>query len=277
MSLEEYDNSGKKFLHLKYGHLCEVSKSEIDGWTRFDGSTKDGTKFTKWYKAYRAVSGYVTKIEKYEKEFGNGWNVSIDADGVKCNLDIPFASRANGRFLKLAENIDWSKPVRFSAWQDKKTDTLAFNVQQDGVTVPQKYTRETPHDCPEPVQRASGKWDYGAQEDFLVDRMMNVVIPAVNAANLNARLESEPQGGLDESPQGLEDHSEHEGSGSTKKDNLIMALGAHLTQYATDNGITKTAAIKEWFDTSSWSEVIKMNESVLKTQDDKILEAIVPF
>jgi hypothetical protein len=273
MGLEGYDNSGKVFLHLKYGHLCQTSKSEIEGWTRFDGTTKDGTKFTKWYKAYRAVSGYVTKIEKYEKEFGNGWNISIDADGVKCNLDIPFASRANGRWLKLAENIDWSKPVRFSAWQDKKTDTLAFNVQQDGVTVPQKYTREDPGDMPEPIQRASGKWDYGAQEDFLVERMMNVVIPAVEAAQVNAALRNETSDESNDAGQGLEDHSETSGA----KEALLARLQKSITEYSSENQVSKAAALEEWFGTKNWAEITKMEEAVLKAVDEKLTDLLVPF
>ncbi len=276
MGLEGYDNSGKIFLHLKYGHLCQTSKTEIDGWKRFDGVTKKGDPFTRWYKAFRAVSGYVTKVEKYEKEFGNGWNVSIDADGVACNLDIPFASRANGRWLKLAENIDWRKPVRFSAWQDKKTDTLAFNVQQEGVTVPQKYTRESPGDCPEPIQRASGKWDYGAQEDFLVDRMTNVVIPAVIAANAQRALNSEPSDDLEE-PQGLEDNTE---PASAKKQNLLKQTQGLLKDYLEMDenvGVGMSNAIGEWFGTRKWAEVEVMPEDVIEKVNDKLREKVLPF
>lgn len=186
MGLEEYNNSGGLFLKVKHGHLCEESKTEREGFKKVSGTLRDGTTYVKWIKPYKAVSGYVNDIEWYDREHEGrkfrGWNISIDADGTPCSLDIPFSSRINSRFLKLAENIDFRKPVRFSAWLDKKTDTTAFNVQQDGVSVPQKYTRENPGDLPEPIQRRNGEWDYGAQEDFLCDRMLEVVIPTVKAA-----------------------------------------------------------------------------------------------
>ena len=84
--------------------------------------------------------------------------------------------------MKLAENIDFSQPVEFSAWQDTKTDKTAFNVKQGGKSVPQKYTQDDPGDCPPPVQSKLGKWNFDAQEEFLFDRMENVVIPMVNEA-----------------------------------------------------------------------------------------------
>jgi len=210
MGLETYDDTGAIFLKISHGQICQTSKTERDGYKRIDGTLRDGTEYTKWIKPYKAVSGYVTKMEWYDREYNGrkfrGWNIHIDADGTPCSLDIAFDSRINSRWMKVAENVDFRKPVRFSAWTDRKTDTTAFNVQQDGVSVPQKYTRENPHDLPEPIQRASGKWDYGAQEDFLCQRMLDVVIPTIDAAQAlrplrNQQVDTDPSGN-----KGLEDN-----------------------------------------------------------------------
>jgi hypothetical protein len=186
MGLEEYGESNSTFLKIKHGCLCEESKKPRDGYKKVEGTLQDGTAYEKWIRPYKAVSGYVTKIEWYDREYNGrkfrGWNIHIDADGQPVVLDIAFDSRVNSRWMKVAENIDFRKTVRFSAWHDRKTDSTAFNVQQDGVSVPQRYTRENMGDCPEPVQRTSGKWDYGAQEDFLAQRMLDTVIPTVEAA-----------------------------------------------------------------------------------------------
>ena len=210
MALEKYDEEGSvTFLKIKHGHLCQESKKPRDGYKQIDGVLRDGTPYTKWIYPYKAVSGYVTKIEFYDREFEGrkfrGWHLYIDADGNPCVLDIPFTSRVNSRFMKVAENIDFRKPVRFSAWPDRKTDSTAFNMQQDGVTIPQKYTRENMYDCPEPVQRASGKWDYGEQEDFLVERMMSTVIPTVEAAAALRPLRAEAAGANGANAQSPED------------------------------------------------------------------------
>ena len=50
-------------------------------------------------------------------------------------LSISLNSQIASRFMKTAENIDWSKPVEFRAWHDKQTDPpkTAFFIGQDGV------------------------------------------------------------------------------------------------------------------------------------------------
>jgi hypothetical protein len=95
--------------------------------------------------------------------------------------------------MKLAENLNFNKPVEFSAWHDTKDDKTAFVVKQNGQSVPQKYTRDNPNGCPEPAQRGrQGKWDYTEQEDFLYERMINVVIPAVEQAEAARGLGQSP-------------------------------------------------------------------------------------
>jgi hypothetical protein len=197
MALEEYGDGNGIFLKIKHGCICQESKTEREGYKKVEGSLGDGTPWKKWIRPYKAVSGYIDKIDRYDREFEGrkyrGWNIFINDGENQYVLDIPFTSRINSRWMKLAESIDYNKPARFSAWTDRKTDSTALNVQQDGVSVPQKYTREDPGEMPEPVQRSSGKWDYGEQEDFLVDRVVRFVIPNVQiiAANRNGAKQEE--------------------------------------------------------------------------------------
>lgn len=278
MGLEDYNNSGTVFLKLKHGHLCEDSKTAREGFDKVEGNLRDGTPFVKWIKPYRAVSGYIYKIDKYDREFNGrkfrGWNIHLDDGDFRAVLDIPFESRINSRWMKLAANIDFAKPVRFSAWQDRKTDTLAFNVQQMvdedvWMSVPQLYTRDNMGECPEPVQRSSGKWDYGAQEDFLVERMENYVIPTVVAATAK-RLG-------DKAPTAPEQQSEADETEPDERPKLLSEIKKNLEAAASQDNSSIPKEMEDFFGTRIWKQVEEMEISMLDAAARKLLDHVVPF
>lgn len=281
MALEDYGEGNGIWLKIKHGHICQESKVEKDGYRKVEGFLQDGTPWKKWIRPYKAVSGYIDKIEPYDREHNGrkfrGWDIVINDGDSEFHLDIPFESRVNSRWMKVAEMIDYSKPVRFSAWHDNKSDSTAFNVQQDGVSVPQKYTRENPGDMPEPIQRSSGKWDYGAQEDFLVERMKKFVIPNVEliAANRNGAgkttetSETKPETAPGN---GLEPHDD-EASGPVKD---IRRIVKALAGTKAVDGDDETAILNDYFGTADWNEIAKLPEALLKAQVIK-LDSLIPF
>lgn len=186
--LQEETDTGTVFLVVKNHSICEESKTERPGFNPIEvKNPKTGETFNKYHKRYKSVEALFCKIEwrdtqdKYETRFLS-WRLHLNAAGTPCILEIPFDGRVSTRFMKLAENIDFTQPAEISAWYDAKNEATAFNIRQDGASVPQKYTREDPGDCPEPVKNFQGKLNFDAQKEFLHDRMMNVVIPAVEAA-----------------------------------------------------------------------------------------------
>lgn len=209
--LQERTEGNGIFLVIKHFSLCEESKTEKPGFLPITVTNpRSGSQSTKYIKRYKGVEAFVKKLEwrdvPYEDQHFMSWKLHLDAAGVPCVLDIPFGSIVSTRFMKMAENIDFTKPVEFSAWKSAD-DKTAFSVKQDGVNVPQKYTRADPGDCPEPVQNRMGKWNYDAQTDWLYDRMMNIVIPKVEAAAaIRGELQTEPHNG--------NGHSENDGEPS---------------------------------------------------------------
>ncbi len=177
------------WLSVKHGSICEESKREREGFQPIQIFVqRTGETITKFIKRYKSIEGFITKIDYRESEFEgvkfNSWKIHIvDDEGTLGILDLLLNSNPGTRFMKLAENLDFAKPVEFSAWHDTKDDKTAFVVKQGGQSVPQKYTKDSPGDCPAPVPRGrAGKLDFTDQEDFLYARMTGVVIPAVNAA-----------------------------------------------------------------------------------------------
>jgi len=192
--LQEQSDTNAVFLTIKHHGIVQESKVAREDFKPVEVTNpRTGETFTKFIKRYKAVEALINKIEwrdtgqQYEQRY-MGFKIYLDADGVPCVLDLPFESRQCTRFMKLAENIDYTKPVEFRAWHDKQTDSTAFFVGQgqngDGktISVPQKYTRDNPGDCPPPVQKFNGKWNFDDQTEFLYERMMSVVIPRVDAA-----------------------------------------------------------------------------------------------
>lgn len=282
MALEDFDGGNGTYLKLKHGYLCQESKTEKEGWKKVEGEF-DGTPYKKWIRPYKAVNGYIDKIERYEREFSGrkirGWNITInDGDGHYI-LDIPFASvKVNSRWMKIAESIDYNKPVRISGWLDRKTDSMAINIQQDGVTVPQKYTREDPGDMPEPIQRSSGKWDYGAQEDFLVDRLVRFVIPNVETIAAKRNGVDKPTQTQPETASGLED-DENDDANETSKDIALKDIKRSVNALAGTkivDGASVAQILKDYFGTDSIAEVEILPESLLRAQAAK-LDSLIPF
>jgi hypothetical protein len=198
--LQEANQNRTTFLVIKHSTICEESKQERPGFKPVE-VTNPRTKetITKYIKPYNGVEAMVCKIEWYTREFEDktfrGWKLHLDAAGVPCVLDLPFDSRAAGRFMKLAENIDYTQPVEFRAWHDAKTDSTAFFVAQGGKSVPQLYTKENPGKCPPPTRSTvTGKWNFEAQSEFLFNRMTEVVIPTVERAG-NVMPGGEEDGG----------------------------------------------------------------------------------
>ena len=185
--LQKESDSGMLYLAVKHHSICHESKTEQTGHVPIVvENPRSKEKITKYIEKYKAVEALICHIEWYEREHDGkkyrGFKLSLNAAGTPCVLDIPFKSRACGRFMKLAENIDPTQPVEFSAWYDKKDDATAFNVKQGGKAVPQKYTLENPGDCPRAEKDEAGDLDFRAQTRFLLGRMKDVVIPRVEAA-----------------------------------------------------------------------------------------------
>ncbi len=266
-------SEGGIFLHIKHGTICEESKTPKEKFVAVEVTNpRSGQTSTKYIKPYRLVEAMITRIEWYEREYDGtpfmGWKVVLDADGVVCTLDLPLQSQTATRFMKLAENLDFTRPVEFSAWKTAE-DKTALSVKQDGENVSQKYTKENPNGCPPPVQGFGKKWNYDAQTQFLHERMTQFVIPKLNALR------------------GLEKSNEPVVASDTVKpdpdtDEITDPMGIIRRSVAACagkpivDGANEAAILENYFGTSDWSEIEKLPEGLLKAQAKK-LDELIPF
>jgi hypothetical protein len=203
LGLVEKRDANTVYLAIKHGTLCQESKAPREGYDPVEVVNPETKAVTvKYIKPYDRVEAMIKDIEFREHEWEGrtfrSWRLSLDANGTPCVLEIPIESRVASRFMKCAENISFHKPVEFRAWLDKDGKT-AIVLKQDGVKVDQKYSQKDPGDCPEPVRKVTGKWNFDAQEEFLFERMFNVVIPKLRATAVMAHQNGhEPEADEDE-------------------------------------------------------------------------------
>lgn len=194
MLLEQRNGTGL-FLAVKHGALCLESKEPKEGYELVEGEV-NGTPYSKYIKKYAGVTGRITKVEWYEREgdYGTfrGFKLTIKDGGEHYYLDLPFEKRPCDYFTKVAENIDYSKPVEVVAWPDRKHEKVtAFAIKQDDKFVQWKYTKDDMGECPPAIQKKTGKWSFDDQREWLLERVLQVVVPQVDA--LNAFDEPEPE------------------------------------------------------------------------------------
>lgn len=263
---------GGIFLHIKHGTICEESKIPKEKFVPIEVTNpRSGQTSTKYIKPYKLVEAMIKRIEWYEREYDGtpfmGWKLVLDADGVACTLDLPLQSQTATRFMKLAENIDFTKPVEFSAWKTPE-DKTALSVKQEGNNIPQKYTKDNPGECPPPVQGFGKKWNYDAQTQFLHEKMTQVVIPKLQALR-GVEEEKATNNGDHQAP-------EDDGSDIDKPMEAIKrSVKALAGTKAVDNA-SETTLLKDFFGTDKWEEVELLPENLLRAVAVK-LDNLIPF
>lgn len=189
MALHEQTQSNTTFLLIKHHSLILESKTPVDGWEAIEVTNpKTNETTTKYIRRFGSVDGRIRRIEWYDTEDKYptrfmGAKIHLTDNGETFVLDLPYNSRHYDSFTKMMENIDYSRPVEFAVWHNAREDSTAFAIKQDGVPVKWKYTRDNMGDCPEATKNKLGKWNFEPQREWLHERLLNIVIPQVEALN----------------------------------------------------------------------------------------------
>jgi hypothetical protein len=141
MGLHEKTLSHSNFLSVKHGSLCLESNESQDGYeevTVHNPSTDEDQ--TKYVRRYAALDGKITKLEWYDREHNGirflGLKIHIRDGGNFFQIDLPFNKRHFDYFTKVMDNIDFSQPVEFHAWPDKKDRRqTAFAIKQAATSL----------------------------------------------------------------------------------------------------------------------------------------------
>ena len=140
------------------------------------------------YEVFRdSFVGTLTGITTKDGEYGKMWNFSFKDEGETYTLTLPYSNSYAKAFLKMLPNIDLTKKMKVSPSlkeEDGKPKTTLF-INQDGVAIKHKYTRENPNGLPE-MERITVKgqevWDDTKQLAFLEEMIKRDIRPKLGAA-----------------------------------------------------------------------------------------------
>lgn len=189
MGLGKKNENAAVFLAAKHNCLWQEVKRPVEGSVAVE-VTNPRTKevLIKHGFAFEYVEGNVVKVEKYDRRHNGtryfGFKMTFVDGADTFVLDLPYASQVLRRLLKIAPNVDWSRPLKLNVFKGKKAngqEEMAIWFRQDGASVKSYYTKEDPRGMPQPRQYEDGSWDFRDQHQWLVGKFKNEVIPVIEA------------------------------------------------------------------------------------------------
>jgi hypothetical protein len=167
MGLKTRSARNNNFLVVKHGAICREWKPDPDlppdhednqppkGFVETDvknpslkGPNGEDVYVKKWLQKFGSLDGKITGMKWYDtgdkhSQRYMGVKMKIKDDDTYL-LDLSFGTQAYDAFTRMAENIDYTKPIEISVWMDKKTTPpkTAFVIRQNGETVKWRYTRD---------------------------------------------------------------------------------------------------------------------------------------
>jgi len=122
-----------------------------------------------WEKTYTSVSGMITTGEIAVKEF-SGKKVKEIQVKLDDNILLQLPMNMLSAFAKPLPNVDITKEVKISVYKNKH-GKAGLNISQDGEQCEWAYTKEEPHDLPQPTQDDLGDWDFRDHDTFLTKKV----------------------------------------------------------------------------------------------------------
>lgn len=206
MALTKRTDSKMVYLEVKHYCLWRSLKKQEEGCEAIEvNNPSTGSKVTKYGYGFHTVSGRATKLIKYDtgNKYGTryfGFKLHLVDGADTYVIDMPYYSQVLRRFLRLARNIDWNLPFSISAFKGKKKEGRTSGAEETGIwfqqrgeTVKSYYTKETPHGMPPGLfDDVDQKWDFKAQQRWLVERIQEETIQDIAGAAARVAPPEEP-------------------------------------------------------------------------------------
>lgn len=171
MALNNFEGSSTTYLNIADGKLVQRLQEANSSTT--ERVTKTG-KVVHELK-FKSVTGVLTNVTVNENDYGKQWHVSLEDEGNKYIITMPYSSRYATSFLKQLPNIDIHTKVTIMPWSMVSKDDASKKItgvttyQHDIKTAP-FYTRENQNGLPQMTKlKVKGQevWDDSDMLTFL--------------------------------------------------------------------------------------------------------------
>lgn len=183
MGALENSGDGRTFLNTFKGHFTKRANSETEG--AVERKNKNGAMV--WELKFDTLKDVI--IQEFERrhsdEYGFSWNIKLAhvKSDETFTLTLPYSGRITmGLFFRLP-NTDINKELTMKLYYFEEEDKTALVVYQNGNKVEAYWTKDTPHDMPELVQREkAGKteWDSEDRMKYLENYLEKDIRPKMN-------------------------------------------------------------------------------------------------
>lgn len=139
LGAKEKTTQNVKFIGLRTGYLSETSKEPKSGFLPATTKNKSGTEYHFFAKNYEEIVGYITDVRWHSHELPeggsiDGWNITIDTTKDVFVFGLMSKDKPYTRGMSVLLNIDFTQPVRFVAFLDKRgtSPKKVLLMYQDG-------------------------------------------------------------------------------------------------------------------------------------------------
>lgn len=150
-----------------------------------------------WEKFYDKFTGHLVSIKVTDGTYGKSWNFGFRDNGELYTLQLSYSNSFATAFLKMLPNIDLTKEMTVSPSVkevDGKNKSSLF-VNQDGVAIKHKYTKDVPNGLP-PMEQVTVKgelvWDDTKRIAFLHEMVNKDILPKLNQTVAEAGIATPP-------------------------------------------------------------------------------------
>ena len=150
-------------------------------------------------KFYDSFTGKLVDIKVQDGTYGKTWNFQFQDKEEIYTLQLSYSNSFSTAFLKMLPNVDLSKELKVSPSTkevDGKMKSSLF-INQDGVALKHKYTRENPGGMPDMEQitiKGVLVWDDTKRLEFLQNMVDTQILPKLAGAT---PVETPIEGGED--------------------------------------------------------------------------------
>ena len=171
MGLIEEKKGNKMFLKVINGKITQALKGKTETSVERVNSNNEIVHENR----FGGLQGWICGLTiDEESDFGTQILIDVTEKGSNYQIQVPLKSGYAYDFLSRVESTDFTKHVVLNTYKIPREDNKSkfnyvFTIQQEGVKIAKRYTKEHPNGLPKATENKVGKkteWDFTEVTNF---------------------------------------------------------------------------------------------------------------
>lgn len=178
MALTNFEGTNTIYLSIADGKLVQRQQQPTS--SSVERVTKTGKLVHE--ESFKTLNGVLKKVITHENDYGKQWLLTLEDNGVKYIVAMPYSSRYATSFLKVLPNLILANEIKIMPWsmiskEDATKKITGITVYQEGLKIAPAYTKENQNGLPQMKKiKVKGKevWDDSDMLHFLEEMVTNL-------------------------------------------------------------------------------------------------------